>query len=61
MISRQGDHHRHRTVHSREASSPYGLSTRSIFCFASATASDFLGAKVHSVDREMSGKSARVV
>src|SRR5262245_22886453 len=36
------------------------LSTRSIFCFALATASFFVGTKVRSVDREMSGKSARV-
>jgi len=38
----------------------YGASTRSIFCFASATALSLYGAKVRSVDREMSGKSARV-
>jgi hypothetical protein len=38
----------------------YDASTRSIFRFASATASSFRGAKVRSVDREMSGKSARV-
>jgi len=38
----------------------YDASTRSIFCVASATASSFPGAKVRSVDREMSGKSARV-
>jgi hypothetical protein len=38
----------------------YDASTRSIFCFALATASSFPGAKVRSVDREMSGKSARV-
>jgi hypothetical protein len=38
----------------------YCASTRSIFCFASATACSFRGAKVRSVDREMSGKSARV-
>jgi len=38
----------------------YGASTRSIFCFASATALSLYGAKVRNVDREMSGKSARV-
>jgi hypothetical protein len=38
----------------------YDASTRSIFCFALATASSFPGAKVRSVDREMIGKSARV-
>jgi hypothetical protein len=38
----------------------YDASTRSIFCFASATALSLSGAKVRSVDREMSGKSARV-
>jgi hypothetical protein len=38
----------------------YNASTRSIFCFASATALSLYGAKVRSVDREMSGKSARV-
>ena len=37
----------------------YGASARSIFCFASATALSLYGAKVRSVDREMSGKSAR--
>jgi hypothetical protein len=38
----------------------YCASTRSIFCFASATAPSFRGAKVRSVDRAISGKSARV-
>ena len=38
----------------------YGASTRSIFCLASATAFCFRGAKVRSVEREMSGKSARI-
>ena len=38
----------------------YDASTRSIFCFALATASSFPGVKVRSVDREISGKSARV-
>ena len=33
---------------------------RSIFCFASATAPSFHGAKVRSVDREMRGKSVLV-
>jgi hypothetical protein len=35
----------------------YGASARSIFCTASATAFSFRGA---SVDREMSGRSARM-
>jgi hypothetical protein len=35
-------------------------STRSIFCFASATAISLYGAKVRSADPEMSGKSTRV-
>jgi hypothetical protein len=34
--------------------------TRSIFCFASATASSFRGAKVFSVDRVIRGRSACV-
>jgi hypothetical protein len=38
----------------------YCASARSIFRLASATAFSFTGAKVRSVEREMSGKSARM-
>jgi hypothetical protein len=50
----------HRLKLSKCCGELYCASVRSIFRFASATAPSFRGAKVRSVDRAMSGKSALV-